>query len=317
VDLDEAVNELYGRAPEEFLDARRQLALTTKSAGDPGLAKAIGSVRKPTAAAWAINQTTRREPGSIERLATLAAALHDAQEAKDGKALRELGRERTRLIDDLVQSCATAAQEAGGSLSPAVADQVRETLVAALASTDATEAVASGQLTRALSYAGFGDVDVSESTAAAGPARRPALRVIAGQGGEHAEREADGGRSHSETRQEGAEEQPAKRSEPAQPGEPDPALLERLAAAEARSRETMAAAAGAGAGLTRATDAIAAVEAQISDLETALRGARHERDGLVSARADAVAQNTVAERSLRASLAELDKARAALPDGVD
>jgi len=312
VDLDEAVNQLYGLQPEEFLDARRRLALTTKSAEEPGLAKAIDSVRKPTAAAWAINQLTRRQPDEIERLVTLAASLHDAQERVDGKALKELGRERTKLVDELVRCCARTVQEAGGSLSPAVANQVRETFVAALASTAATDAVASGQLTRALSYAGFGDVDVSEATAAPSPARRPVLRVIAGEGRDSAAREAARAGSSS-----GVDKDEAAGEPPEEPAEPDPALLERLAAAEARSRETMAAAATAGAELTRVTGALATVDAGIRDLESALREAREERDGLVSARADAVAENKVAERTLRASLAELDEARAALPDEDD
>jgi len=315
VDLDEAVNQLYGLQPEEFLDARRRLALTTKSAGEPGLAKAIDSVRKPTAAAWAVNQLTRRQPDEIERLATLAASLHDAQERVDGRALKELGRERTKLVDELVRCCARTVKDAGGSLSPAVANQVRETFVAALASTAATDAVASGQLTRALSYAGFGDVDVSEATAAPSPARRPVLRVIAGEGRDSAAREAARAGSRSGVDEDEAAGEPPE--PPEEPAEPDPALLERLAAAEARSRETMAAAATAGAELTRVTGALATVDAGIRDLESALRAAREERDGLVSARADAVAENKVAERTLRASLAELDEARAALPDEAD
>jgi len=315
VDLDEAVNQLYGLQPEEFLDARRRLALTTKSAGEPGLAKAIDSVRKPTAAAWAINQLTRRQPDEIERLVALAASLHDAQERVDGKALKELGRERTKLVDELVRCCARTVKEAGGSLSPAVANQVRETFVAALASTAATDAVGSGQLTRALSYAGFGDVDVSEATAAPSPASRPVLRVIAGEGRESAAREAArAGSSSGVDKDEVAGEPP---EEPEEPAEPDPALVERLAAAEARSRETMAAAGTASAELTRVTEALATVDAGIRDLESALREAREERDGLVSARADAVAENKVAERTLRASLAELDEARAGLPDEDD
>lgn len=312
MDLDEAVNQLYSLQPEEFLDARRQLVLTTKSAGEPGLATAIGSVRKPTAAAWAINQLTRRQPEEIERLLTLAASLHEAQERVDGKALKELGRERTRLIDELVRSSAQTAKEAGGSLSPPMANQVRETFVAALASTAATEAVASGQLTRALSYAGFGDVDLSEATAAPSPARRPALRVIAGEGQDSARRQA--AKAHDRR---GHDEQEAVDEAPEEPSEPDPALRERLATAEARSRETMAAAAAASAELNRVTQALAAVDARVRDLESALHEAREERGGLVSARADAVARNKVAERTLRASLAELDEARSALPDDDD
>jgi len=312
MDLDEAVNQLYELQPEDFLDARRQLALTTKAGGEPGLAKAVGSVRKPTAAAWAINQLTRRQPEQVERLLALATSLHDAQERVDGAALKQLGRERTKLVDELVQACARRAKEAGGSLSTAMANQVRETFVAALASAAATEAVASGRLTRALSYAGFGDVDLSDATAAPSPARRPALRMIAGEGRDSASREAAKGHDRR------ADDPPDVADEaPDEPNEPDPALLERLANAQARSRETMSAAGVASAELSRVSEALAAVDVRISDLETALHEAREERGELVSTRADAAARNKVAERTLRASLAELDEARSALPDEDD
>jgi len=342
VDLDEAVSQLYGLAPDEFLDARRQLVLATKTAGEPNLTKAIGALRKPTVAAWAINQLTRRQPDEIERLLTLAASLHDAQERVDGPALKELGRERTKLIDELVRSCMQTVQEAGGPLSPSAANQMRETFVAALGSTAATDAVASGQLTRALSYAGFGDVDLSEATAAPSPSRRPPLRVIAGEGRDSAKREAakpDAAKRDAAERDSATRE--AARSDAANPEgtagrggrgdvdqddaleaaeestEPDPALLERRTAAQVRSRQTMAAAAAAGAELDRVTTALEAVDARIKNFETSLREARQEREGLVTARSDAAAHNKVAERTLRASLAELDEARSALPDEDD
>ncbi len=342
MDLDEALNQLYGLQPDEFLDARRQLVKAAKTAGEPDLTKAIGALRKPTVAAWAINQLTRRQPDEIKRLLTLAASLHDAQERVDGPALKELGRERTKLIDELVRSCAQTMQEAGGSLSPSAANQMRETFVAALTSTAATDAVASGQLTRALSYAGFGDVDLSEATAAPSPSRRPPLRVIAGEGRDSAKREAtkpdaakrDAAERDSATREaarsdaampegtagrggRGDVDQDEALVAAAEPTEPDPALLERRTAAQVRSRQTMAAAAAAGAELDRVTTALEAVDARIKNFETSLREARQERDGLVTARSDAAAQNKVAERTLRARLAELDEARSALPDEDD
>ncbi|WP_411285483.1 hypothetical protein [Lapillicoccus sp.] len=296
MDLDEALTQLYGLRPDEFLAARRRLALAATSGGEPGLAKAIDSMRKPTAAAWAVNLLTRQRPDAVERLLTLAASFHGAHERIDGPALKELGRERTRLVDELMGACAEVVREADGSWSPAVANQVRETFVAALSTTAAADAVASGQLTRALSYAGFGDVDLSEALAAPAPARRPALRVIAGEG-----KGRDGTTDESEP-------------DPDPNPEPDPSALARLAAAEARSRETMAAAAAAGAELIGVTSGLAQVDARIHELEVTLSEARSQRDALVAARADAVATNKVAERTLRASLAELDEARAALPD---
>jgi hypothetical protein len=298
VDLDEAVGELYGLSPDDFLSARRGLAARAKADKETGLAKAIESIRKPTAAAWAINQLVRSRPDDVERLVELAAGLHEAQEKMDGAAMKTLGRERTKLIDELVRSTAEVAKESGGALSMPVANQVRETFVAALATTAAAEAVGSGQLTRALSYAGFGDVDLSEATAAPAPARRPALRVIKGEG-----RESGRGRGRT------AEPEP----EPEEPPKPDPALLKRLAEAEKRSRETMSAAAKAGDALSEATDALEALDQRIADLDADLKAARGERDAVVKAQKEAAAANKVADRTLRAALAEVDQIRAKLP----
>jgi len=300
VDLDEAVGELYGLHPDEFLPARRGLAAKAKADKETGLAKAIESIRKPTAAAWAINQLVRARPDDMERLVELAAGLHEAQEKMDGAAMKTLGRERTSLIDQLVHATAEVAKEGGGSLSMPVANQVRETFVAALATTAAAEAVGSGQLTRALSYAGFGDVDLSEATAAPAPARRPALRVIKGEG-------------QGSGRGKGRAAEP----EPEEPAEPDPALLKRLAEAEKRSRETMSAAAKAGDALSEATDALETLDARIAELDAELKAARGERDGLVKAQREAAAANKVADRTLRAALAEVDQIRAKLPDTDD
>ena len=300
VDLDSAVGELYGLHPDEFLGARRTLAAQAKADKETGLAKAIDSIRKPTAAAWAINQLVRARPADVERLVDLAAGLHEAQEKMDGAALKTLSRERTKLVDELVRSTTEVAKAAGGAMSTPVANQVRETFVAALATTAAAEAVGSGQLTRALSYAGFGDVDLSEATAAPAPARRPALRVIAGEG-------KGSGRSG---RGRAADPEP----EPEKPAEPDPALLKRLSEAEKRSRETMSAAAEAGDALSEAIDALEALDARIADLDADLKAARASRDGLAKAQKEAAAANKVAERTLRAALAEVDQIRAKLPD---
>lgn len=303
MDLDRVVTELYGLAPEEFMDARTRLGVDAKSGGDAGLVKAITSIRKPTAAAWALNQLVRQRPDELARLRVLASSLQDASEQRDGAALRDLGRERTRLIDELVRATAEIASEAGAGLTTPVADQVRQTFVAALASPPAADAVTSGQLTRGLTYAGFGDVDLSEATAAPSPARRPALRVIAGEGTGSGRRAARGGDEETD--------------EPDEDTGPDPALLERLAAAEARTRRTTAEAAAAGSELAAATDALTAIDARIAELDAALKAARTERDDLVGHRAEAVAADKVAQRTLRGSFAELDAVRALLPDEDD
>jgi small-conductance mechanosensitive channel len=183
---------------------------------------------------------------------------------------------------------------------------VRETFIAALATTPAAEAVGSGQLTRALSYAGFGDVDLSEATAAPAPARRPVLRVLAG-----------GSQKSRTTKQEEPEEKADEEAPQPEPAKPDPALRQRLRTAEKRSRETMSEAARAGDALSEATEALEALDARIADLDAQLKESRAQRPALASARTEAQAANRTAERTLRAALAEVDQVRRLLPDDAD
>lgn len=325
LDLGSAVTWLYGLAPDDFMASRTQLAARAKAEKETGLAKAIASVRKPTVAAWVLNQLTRARPDDLTRLRELAAALHDAQEKMDGTALKQLSRQRSSLVDELVGTASEVAAEAGVTVSGPVAVQLRDTLVAALATTAAADAVGSGQLTRALSYAGFGDVDLSEATAAPPPARRPALRVVHGSGGGSAGTTSTGRRGGpARSTTVSGDDEPGTAGQPEMAevpetahAEPDPAVLERLSLAESRSRETMRTAATAGKTLEDAATALSELDGRIAELEESLASAKHGRLALVKAKAEAAAANKVAERTLRAALAELDQVRALLPDDED
>ena len=165
VDLDDAMAQLYALAPDAFLPRRAELAADARSQGDRDLANEIRRLRKPSVAAWAVNRMVQTRPDEVAALTDLAGRLRSAQEALDGALLQQLGRERTKLVDALVRATAQAAGEDGAALSAAASRDAADTFVAALASPDATAAVVSGRLTRTLSYAGFGDVDLNEATA--------------------------------------------------------------------------------------------------------------------------------------------------------
>ena len=57
--LEEAFDELYAAAPEDFVAERARLAKALKENGLADDAKAVAAVRKPTVAAWALNQLSR------------------------------------------------------------------------------------------------------------------------------------------------------------------------------------------------------------------------------------------------------------------
>ena len=152
--LSAAATELYGADPQEFTDRRKELAAAARAAGDTAAAKQISALRKPTRAAWVVNQLARADPGAPARLAALATALRDAEQAKDGPRLRELSATRGPLIDELIGHALAAAGVADPSAG--LREEVEATLTAALADPDVAADFAAGTLTRAAQWAGFG-----------------------------------------------------------------------------------------------------------------------------------------------------------------
>ena len=149
-----AVAELYGAAPEGFTGRRAELAAAARDAGDRAAAKAIGALRRPTRAAWVVNRLARTDPSAPGKLAELAGALRAAQEAKHGPRLRELSAARGALVDALTAQALATADVPDPPQSLRL--EVSETLTAALADPEVAAAFATGTLTRAMQWSGFG-----------------------------------------------------------------------------------------------------------------------------------------------------------------
>jgi hypothetical protein len=149
-----AVAELYAGLPEDFTGRRRELAAAARAAGDREAARLISALRKPTRAAWVVNRLAHAEPGVAASLADLAAGLRAAEEARDGPRLRDLSSRRQSLIDGLAQKALAGAGLADPP--PALRAEVTATLSAALASQEVSEQLATGTLTHAVTWSGFG-----------------------------------------------------------------------------------------------------------------------------------------------------------------
>lgn len=150
----DAVADLYGADPQAFTERRKALGDAARAAGDTVAAKQIAALRKPTRAAWVVNRLARDDEDAPARLASLAAELRAAEQARDGPRLRELSAARGPLIDGL-----TAQALAGASVADPPAglrDEVAATLTAALADPEVAAAFEAGTLTRAAQWAGFG-----------------------------------------------------------------------------------------------------------------------------------------------------------------
>ena len=156
MDLDEVADELYEVPPEEFIALRTTRQDEAKAEGDKALAKEIGSLPKPSTAAWACNLLVRSHREELEGLVELGGLLREAQENLAGDQLRALSSQRTQLVSALTRQAAALARQAGRPVSTAVADQVEETLRAAMADPEAGEALLTGRITSSMSYNGMG-----------------------------------------------------------------------------------------------------------------------------------------------------------------
>lgn len=163
--VDEAVAaaaaELYAVPLADFVASRKALAATAKASGGPPAAKAVLALRKPTLTAWAMNLVPRGDAATLTALVGLGARMRAAQSRLDTATLTSVRGERDAALTAYVDAVATAAKGGGGSLSVAGRDEVRASAIAALADESAAQALISGQLTRALTYSGFGEVDLS------------------------------------------------------------------------------------------------------------------------------------------------------------
>ncbi len=181
----EVADELYALSPAEFTAARDDRARQARAAGQRDEAAAIKKLARPTASAWLVNQLARTAPDQIARLVAVGTALAEAQRNLVGERLRELSSERRQVINELLPHATEIARRAGQPASQGTMGEVRATLEAALADAGARAAVQSGRLTKALAYAGIGEVDLSAAVALPG-VREPTTGTQRPAGGEAA-----------------------------------------------------------------------------------------------------------------------------------
>jgi DNA repair exonuclease SbcCD ATPase subunit len=180
-ELSAAVAELYGLPPGEFTGARNERAKTAKSAGDKELSQAIGRLRKPSTAAWLLNQMVRHHPDEIDQFLAIGSALREAQADLDADQLRQLSRQRHQVVAAVARQARALARQLGHPVSDTVEAEVEQTLRAALADEDAAAAISGGQLTKTLDYAGLGDTRVDLTDAVAVPGAAPPPRPSGGR----------------------------------------------------------------------------------------------------------------------------------------
>lgn len=152
-------DELFDLPPDEFVAARDALAKRLKAEGDKEASASVKALRRPTVAAWAVNQVARSTAGrkDVAALLQVGDRLRDAHDAllegKGDAAIREATAERRKLVAKLTKA-AMAKLGAGGE---AQLDAITHTFDAAVADPEAGLAVRAGRLSKELEApSGFG-----------------------------------------------------------------------------------------------------------------------------------------------------------------
>jgi hypothetical protein len=154
-------DELYGLAFDEFIPARNALARELRGAGRREEAGEVAALRKPSVAAWAVNQLVRTQRRAFDELLAAGDALRAAHDdvlagRGDSGALRDaVARERDAVaaLTGLARGLLTSE---GHELSPTIIERVSDTLHAAALEDDARASVREGRLERELRHVGLG-----------------------------------------------------------------------------------------------------------------------------------------------------------------
>jgi hypothetical protein len=272
--------DLYGLPLERFVTERGALARALRADGRRDEAAAIAALRKPSVAAWAVNQLVRSQRAAIAELFAAGDALRNAQAdllagRGDGPALRAAGDRERAAVDRLVDGAHGLLTSEGHELSPLAVDRVRDTLHAAALDEDAREQVRAGRLERELRHVGLGLGDAAAATPL--PAKSTArAKRDAGQRGaqpEAAERDREARqRVATAERERAAALKAARSAESAARRRTQHAARSLRAAEERRERAARA--------LDEADEALAAARSEVDATADAQRRAQAQLDSL-------------------------------------
>ena len=258
-----AARKLYGLPLGEFTRARDDLARRLRKEGRRDEADAVKGLRKPTTAAWALNQLARRREADVARLLAAGERLRQAQaellEGGEREELDSAAAAERELVAALARDAAAIAADAGTGASDTLSEKLRATLHAVAADEELAAQLRAGRVLR-------------ESEAVGGLGIMPAASPPAGR------------------RQPAKDRQPPKRKRPARE---EREVERRLKAALNEERDARRRKEKAERALARASDRAARAADQLAE-------AQREQDEAAAALEDAEAQARELEGRLEA-----------------
>jgi hypothetical protein len=190
-EVDEAADRLYGAALEDFTSERTRLAKELRDAGNRADADAVAKLRKPSVAAWALNQLARRNRRDVDLLLDAGHRLREAQvgvlSGAEKEAFERARQSERDALRRLTREAEQLLRERGGA-SATVLNQIGESLRAAAISPTGRELLARGRFVQPAHAEGF-DV-VTELAGLATPPKRRAPPAAKKKEEDRAAREA-------------------------------------------------------------------------------------------------------------------------------
>jgi hypothetical protein len=176
--LDSPIDRLYAAPPAEFVERRDELAKSLRGEGKREAADEVKALRKPTVAAWAVNQLVRREKMRVRGLLTAGERLREAHEkllrGGPASAVQEAMEDERKATRALVEAAEAILEEAGQSGIRTTLVRVEETLHAAAADEELAARLQEGRLAKEQEAAGFGFASLPAGAAAPKRAKRGA-----------------------------------------------------------------------------------------------------------------------------------------------
>ena len=167
-----AEERLYGLPLDEFTGVRNQLAREAGKQGDREAAQAIRALKKPSVAAWALNQLARARGDEVGELVAAGERLRSAQEdllaGGDRTAFAEASKVEQQLVTRLAREAVEIARASGGGGGgEALRHRISDTLRAAALDPAVAESLVAGRLVREQTASGLGGFPASAGAPAA------------------------------------------------------------------------------------------------------------------------------------------------------
>lgn len=178
--------DLYGLGLDRFVPERNELARSLRKQGRREEASEVAALRKPSVAAWAVNQLVRTQRQPIAELFDAGDGLREAHHNVvsghgDGGTLADAVRQEREAVDALLTAARGLLNSDGHELTAAMVERVSDTLHAAALDPDARAMVRGGRLEHELRHVGLGEgLEVGEPV----PRRADRKQAIDGQAGQ-------------------------------------------------------------------------------------------------------------------------------------